>query len=101
MNGISTTFRTLSAALDIPRLLAILALALALVAIPAFSPDGVDARRMSERSVSRACAGAGGSVHYDFHTGDFSDFSMTCTLPSGNSFTCGSTGGPFGGIVDC
>jgi hypothetical protein len=87
--------------LHLRRLLTILALTIALVAIPAFMPGDVDARRMSERTVSRLCGNAGGSVHYDFASGDFSDFSMTCTLPSGNQFTCGSTGGPFGGIVNC
>lgn len=101
MNTPNTTVRTIPAAFQIRKFLTILALALALVAIPAFMPGDADARRMSERTVGRLCASAGGSIHYDFASGNFSDFSMTCTLPSGNQFTCGSTGGPFGGIVDC
>ena len=97
----STTIGTLTAVFHLRRLLAVLALALALLAIPAFAPDDVDARRMSERTVSRLCGNAGGSIHYDFESGDFSEYSMTCTLPSGNQFTCSTTGGPFGDIVNC
>jgi hypothetical protein len=96
-----STIGSASAVFQLRRLLAILALTFALVAIPAFTPQDVDARRMSERTVSRLCGNAGGSVHYDFESGNFSEYSMTCTLPSGNQFTCSTTGGPFGDIVDC
>lgn len=101
MNAPNTTVRTIPAAFQIRKFLTILALAITLVAIPAFIPAEADARRMSERTVSRLCGNAGGSVHYDFESGDFTAYSVTCALPSGNQFTCGSTGGPFGGIVDC
>jgi hypothetical protein len=97
----TSTIRPLTTALHLRRLLTVLALALALLAIPVFAPEEADARRMSERTVSRLCGNAGGSIHYDFESGDFSDYSMTCTLPSGNQFTCSTTGGPFGDIVDC
>jgi hypothetical protein len=97
----SITIGAITETLNLRRLLAVLALTIALLAIPAFTPADVDARRMSERTVSRLCGNAGGSIHYDFESGDFSDYSMTCTLPSGNSFTCTTTGGPFGDILNC
>lgn len=96
MNAISTTIRTLSAALDIPRLLAIFGLAIALMAIPAFSPDEGSAAPRSEGQVNRLCARAGGALHYEFaYTNGWIDYEMTCTLPSGNSFTCFALGASF------
>lgn len=101
MNAISTAIHTLSTALAIPRLLAILTLAIALLAIPAFSPDEAGAYRMSERTALRLCANAGGSIYYGFPDEGFDVFYLNCTLPSGASFTCFDSGGPFGNIVDC
>jgi hypothetical protein len=96
------TVSTLTAALSLPRLLVVLSLALALLAIPAVSPDDASARRMSERSVSRACANAGGTIYYDFYDSNFESYGMTCTLASGASFTCYSDDvTPFGGILTC
>ena len=97
MSAISTTIRTLSTALDIPRLLAILALALTLVAIPAFSPDEASAYPRSEGQVYRLCNAAGGELHYEFYyTGSgLIDYYMTCTLPSGNTFVCLAWGASF------
>src|SRR5215207_5499615 len=100
MHTVLTTVRTLTAALSLPRLMIALALAVALVAIPAFRPDDASAMRMSERTASRLCANAGGSMYYDFADGTV--YMMTCTLPSGNQFNCaGSGGGTFGNMVDC
>src|SRR6185436_16213897 len=84
MNHASTTIRTLRAALNLPRLLAVLTLAIALIAIPAVSPDDAGAMRMSERTLSRLCSNAGGSLYYDFMDDQLSFvYNVTCTLPSG------------------
>jgi hypothetical protein len=54
---------------------------------------------MTERQAGRACSGAGGSLFYDFGTGN--QYTMTCTLPSGNSFNCAMNDGPFGDVGNC
>jgi hypothetical protein len=105
MHPVRTTVRTLKAALSVPRLLIALSLAVALVAIPAVRPNEAGAMRKSERAVSRACADAGGSLYclyYDFASESFQTFLMTCTLPSGEQFSCaGSVAERTGNMVDC
>ena len=101
MTTAGTTFLRLPARVNIPRLLAVLTVALALVAIHSVRPDDASAMRMSERTANRRCASAGGSMYYDFLTMDFSVFDMTCTLPSGASFTCIVGTGEFANMVDC
>ena len=89
MHTASTTIRTLTSALNVPRLLAALALAVALVAIPAVRPDDVGAMRMRELSARSSCLRAGGSVEYNVMDPAVpSVYDMTCTLPTGTSFTC-------------
>jgi hypothetical protein len=100
MNAIGTTIRSLFPAPGRPSLLAVFALALTLLAIPTFSPESADARVRSEGQVNRLCANAGGELYYDFfHYGydgfSYVDYSMTCTLPSGNSFWCFADGAGF------
>lgn len=65
-----------------------LALAGALVVVPAMHPQDASAMRMSEGSARHACFQGGGHITYDFESGSFDDFSMYCDLPSGSSFTC-------------
>jgi hypothetical protein len=94
--------RTLTSALNVPRLLVVLALAIALLALPAFSPDDASALRTSEQKVRRACYNAGGSIHYEFEGSSFSTYSMTCSLPSGTEIECYSIdSGPFANLVNC
>lgn len=96
------TVSTPTAALSFSRLLIVLSLAAALVAIPAATPEEASARRMSERSVNRMCAAAGGTIEYDFYDSNFESYGMTCTLQSGAQFTCYSDDvTPFGGILTC
>lgn len=83
----------------VPRLLAALAFAAALVAIPVASPQDAGAQPMSEQKVSRYCSNGGGSIHYEFYGQDFTVWEMTCTYPSGHSWTCG--GEVLGSMVDC
>jgi hypothetical protein len=89
MDTARTMVRMPRAALRVPRLLAALALAIALVATAAARPEDAGALRMSERTMSRICYASGGSIEYDFwgpvETGLWW---MTCTLPGGDSFTC-------------
>jgi len=99
LNPFATSHRFHTVRLGMTRLLAVLALAIALVAIPAFSPDDASAKRMSERSAGRACSNAGGSMYYDFD-GPRSD-TMSCSLPSGASFSCDMVVGPFGDQGNC
>jgi hypothetical protein len=106
MHTARTTTHTLTAALGAPRLLAALALAAALVAIPVARPEDADARYMSERQASRLCAGVGGTLEYDFTWDpDFGFWEMTCTVPSspgGSSFTCwGGDSLGIGSYMDC
>lgn len=80
--------------------LAGLALAGALVAVPATHPQDASAmRRMSERTARHACFQAGGHILYNFGTGGFDNFQMSCDLPSGESFECFSV--PSSIIVNC
>lgn len=99
MNGPSITIGPLHAVFQLHRLLAILALAFALVAIPAFSPGEASAHRFSAGQVVRMCSGAGGTIHYEFfyQESGYLDYIMECTLPSGNSFDCWVVGGS----LDC
>ena len=105
MTIVGTTARTLSASLSLPRLLAVLALAAALVAIPAISPDAASARRTSEKAAQRACSFLGGDVSYEFPDQDvMTVFSMSCQTWWGGdtTFKCNSySSGPFANIVDC
>jgi hypothetical protein len=80
-----------------PRLLAALALAAALVAIPAVRPGDAGAMRMSERRASWICYANGGSIHYESYSTDSSVWDMTCEFPSGISWTC--SGGGLGSMV--
>ncbi len=77
------------------RLLVVLGLALTLVAYPALNPGGASARYMSESGAGRACSNAGGTVSYDteYEDASFIMFTMTCTLPSQNSFSCSNVFG--------
>ncbi len=104
MNTISTTLRTRPAALRIPRFLIVLALAIALVAIPAFSPTDADARYRTEGQARGACNQAGGHVKYTFVDSTYDNYWMDCLLPAGAdagfSF-CYSTSWGGGWIVDC
>ncbi len=88
MNTVSTTIRTRTAAFRIPRLVAVLALAIALVAIPTFVPADASAQRMSETGASRACRQAGGEMTYIFLDMGLRSYNMLCEFPSGNSFVC-------------
>ncbi len=83
MNTVNTTLRTRAAALQMPRFLIVLALALALVAIPAFNPADASAYPMSERQSLRACGSLGGRAHYDFIDSDTMEYNMTCRSQSG------------------
>ena len=98
MNTLNTTFSSHAAALRIPRFVIALSLALAVLAIPAFSPDGAGAMYMSEIGARRACGQGGGTVHYQFFDQTFTNYSMTCSLPGGAHFVCYS--GDASG-VDC
>jgi hypothetical protein len=83
--------RRLSVFVTVPRLLAALALAAALVAIPAARPEDADAMRISERKVVHNCIRMGGEIHYDFwgdEEGGVEVFDVTCTLDGGQSFFC-------------
>lgn len=94
MNTASTTLRIRSAAFRIPRILIVLALAVALVAIPAFSPTDAGAYPMSERSALRACGTLGGRAHYDFLTPEMDVYHMTCSTQSGRTlFSCNGLDG--------
>ena len=98
MNIDGTTVHTPTTAATVRRLLAVLAIAFAMVAISAFSPPGAGAMPMSERSASRLCRNAGGHVHYEFGSGgSANDVEMSCTLPSGASFHCLS----YGSVWEC
>jgi hypothetical protein len=92
--------RRLRLMVSVPRLLAAIALAAALVAIPALRPEDAGALYISERLASRLCYHLGGSVDYYFWTPDFSAFNMTCSLPGGDSFTCLNAVSSVG-MVDC
>lgn len=81
------------------RLLAVLSLALALIAIPTVMPEAASARRMSEGNALRICAVAGGSGHWEFY--EDGEASFSCDLPSGNQFFCSPGGGASASIVDC
>jgi hypothetical protein len=83
----------------VPRLLAALALAAALVAIPTVRPQDASALRMSERAVNRICFAAGGSINYSIVDPDFGEFWMTCTFPEGNAISCSNSS--VGGYVEC
>lgn len=104
MNTIGTTLRTRTAALRMPRLLTVLALAIALVAIPAFNPIDADARYRWEGQARAACQQAGGHVKYQFVGSGYDNYWMECLLPAGAdagfSF-CSSVYGGGGHIVDC
>ncbi len=90
MTTVSTTIRTRPAAPRIPRFLIVLVLAIALVAIPTFSPTDADAYPTSERLALRSCGALGGRVHYVTHDYDFerneATYTFTCTSPSGWTF---------------
>ncbi len=86
MNSALPTIRARFAALNVPRLLAAMTLAIALLAIHGVAPDDAGAMRMREGVAIRACYNAGGTMDYDFETETL--FLMTCTLPSGNMFFC-------------
>ena len=102
MNTVRTTTRTRTAAFRIRRLLAVLSLAIALVAIPTFRPTDASARYMWEGQALSACGRAGGSIEYGFvDPSNFNDYSIGCKLPSGGSFTCFSLSFTGGNIVDC
>jgi hypothetical protein len=79
MDTARTKLRTPRAARRIPRFLAALALAAALVATAAGRPGDAGAMRISERQLSQLCAGMGGSVEYDFWDPDFDLWEVTCT----------------------
>ncbi len=96
MNSDSTTVRTSTATTIIRRLLAVLSIAIAMVAITGLSPSDAGAMPMSEQQASRLCRNAGGRVHFELE-GDSDEFSMTCTLPSGAEFMCLS----YGPVVRC
>lgn len=81
------------------RLLAVLAIALTLIAIPASMPDVAAAKRTSEHVAMRQCLAAGGKISWDFYTDGTAD--MICTLPSRMKIYCVPIPGPFSGIVDC
>jgi hypothetical protein len=94
--------RTLISARTIARLLAVLALAIALVAIPTFRPDGASAQRRSEQSVKRTCAQLGGTLEKEVMDPQApSIYNLTCTQLFWDLFSCYSAGGPFGGMVAC
>lgn len=104
MNDVDSTLTTRTTSIrtrarsTLLRGLAVLALLLALLAIPALTPTDASAQRMSERGAIRACSNAGGRIFYDFTSmGDLGSWSMMCFLPSGNSFTCVpyATTGPY------
>ena len=100
MNATPTP-RTSTRATRVRRVLAVLSLAAALVAIPAISPDDASARRRSEATVNRMCSAAGGTMHYEFESSDFDDYSMHCSLSSGPGFSCFLIGGPFDNMLMC
>ena len=84
------TPRTQAAPRGPARILVALSLA-ALVAMLALSPDDAGAMRMSQYTAIQRCAGAGGTMYFDFEEtsyGNPKDAGMTCTLPSGNTFSC-------------
>lgn len=85
MNALSTRFRTRTTAVKIQRLVAVLSLAIALVAIPAFNPADAGAYPMSERQALRLCGQAGGRAHYSFTDEEMVDYTMTCTGSSGRT----------------
>jgi hypothetical protein len=98
MDTARTTLRTLTAARRAPRLLAVLALAAALVAIPAARPEDAGAMWISERQLARDCYGGGGTIYYEFWSEDA--FEVTCILGWGQSFSChGTIGGPSGAVI--
>jgi hypothetical protein len=83
----------------VPRLLAALALAAALVAIPAARPEDADAMWISEYKLARGCYGGGGTIYYEFYSEDV--FEVTCVLGWGQSFSCsGTIGGPSAVLCD-
>ncbi len=89
MTTLSTALRTRLAALLLPRFLHVLALALALVAIPALMPADAGAYPMSERSALRACGTLGGRAHYDFLTPEMDVYVMSCETITGRIlFSC-------------
>jgi hypothetical protein len=97
MDTALTMIRSPRAARRAPRLLAALALAAALVAIPATRPEDAAAMRVSERQVVHACIGLGGSIDYDFWSDDL--FEVSCTLEDGYSFSCmGLVSGQYGEV---
>lgn len=94
--------RAPTTAVSISRLVAAVTLAVTLLAMPAFNPEDASARRMSEQTAAKRCRAAGGSIHYEFMDADAPTiYNLSCSLPSGTTFTCHSTGGPFGDIVSC
>lgn len=97
MNTVRTTTRTRTAAFRIRRLLAVLSLAIALVAIPTFNPADASALRMSEWRAAAACGRAGGTLAYSFYDPQLRSYDMFCTLPSGAGFMCAG----YGRFVDC
>ena len=101
MDTARTTLRTLTAARRAPRLLAALALAAALVALPAVRPENAGAQYDFEKAVSEICYRSGGSMEYDFWDPNYLVWTMQCTVPGGTSFTCMSDAHIAVGIVDC
>ena len=83
MNTLGTVLSPRATAHRIPRFLAVLSLALALLAIPAFSPSDAGAYPMSEGNARGQCRYYGGRISYHFHDSDFANYTMTCSTASG------------------
>lgn len=94
-----TADTTTPARAGLVRAVAVLALLLALLAVPGLGPQDASARPMSDSAALRACLRAGGAS-YDV-ANDYAYSEMMCVLPSGNFFNCYSVAGTFGWIVDC
>jgi hypothetical protein len=78
-----TAVRPQLPAAKLRRLLAVLSLAVALVALPAFRPHDASAMPTSERGALRACGTLGGRIQYNFFDGGFENYDMTCTTRYG------------------
>jgi hypothetical protein len=102
MDTARTSLRTAAAAHRVPRFLAVLALAAALVAIPAARPQDAGALRMSEGTARWLCSHAGGSIWTYGEYGN--NVFVTCMLPSGQTyFDCGylyGVGFADGGVLE-
>lgn len=101
MNTDYTADRGSTAWSRIRRALALLAVLLALLAVPAVAPQLASAQRISEWGLIRACSNAGGQIFYNFNLPSMRNYEVSCYLPSGTEIYCLPVTGTFGRTVDC